>query len=294
MDKKISFKNDVFFKYLLIGDDEGSIYIRHTIIEALLGFRPKFTRVLNAELLPDYLDGKKVILDVLMEDEHGNLFNMEMQVSGFTRVEQLRFQEYGLRLGGKQLETGEEYGNLRPLYQIIFMDAMPPNKPRLKYHFKMYNEDMDEEPPFSVNNRIYVFLPVINLIAKEKGVENLSAFESLCYVFKNDLDSAIMKLNERMVQILMEKQIEMRNNEQLWSWADAFERGRRSQISMMHESFDDGREEGRLTTLQTLLQAKYKECDAIWLSSLKQQQLDNIMKYIFVCDTLQELKDAIK
>lgn len=67
MDKKISFKNDVFFKYLLIGDDEGSIYIRHTIIEELLGFRPKFTRVLNAELLPDYLDGKKVILDVLMK-----------------------------------------------------------------------------------------------------------------------------------------------------------------------------------------------------------------------------------
>lgn len=83
MKNDISYKNDVFFKYCMAGDDEKSIFIRHSILEFILGFHIEKTTVLNPELLPDSVVEKKVILDILLKDEKGQFFNIEMQISGY-------------------------------------------------------------------------------------------------------------------------------------------------------------------------------------------------------------------
>ena len=49
----IPFHNDVFFKYMLIGEDAGSKLLRSRIIEEIYGLKVQRTQVLNPELLPE-------------------------------------------------------------------------------------------------------------------------------------------------------------------------------------------------------------------------------------------------
>ena len=71
----IPFHNDVFFKYMLIGEDAGSAMLRSRIIEEIYGLKVQKTQVLNPELLPEAFFGKRAVLDVVLEDETGHLYD---------------------------------------------------------------------------------------------------------------------------------------------------------------------------------------------------------------------------
>ena len=60
-DYPIPFHNDVFFKYMLIGDDAGSALLRSRIIEEIYGLKVHETKVLNPELLPEAFFGKRAV-----------------------------------------------------------------------------------------------------------------------------------------------------------------------------------------------------------------------------------------
>ena len=156
----IPFHNDVFFKYMLIGEDAGSAMLRSRIIEEIYGLKVQKTQVLNPELLPEAFFGKRAVLDVVLEDETGHLYDLEMQVSGYTKEEQLRFQQYGYRLAGRQLKQGTDYTKLKPFYQIIFMNYKPKDTGRMIRHYTVKDEDNREEPNGTLHRAI-VFLPMI-------------------------------------------------------------------------------------------------------------------------------------
>ena len=61
----VPFHNDVFFKYMLIGEDAGSELLRSRIIEEIYGLKVQTTKVLNPELLPEVFFGKRAVLDVV-------------------------------------------------------------------------------------------------------------------------------------------------------------------------------------------------------------------------------------
>ena len=87
-DYPIPFHNDVFFKYMLIGDDAGSALLRSRIIEEIYGLKVHETKVLNPELLPEAFFGKRAVLDVVLEDEAGHFYDLEMQVDVYKRQKQ--------------------------------------------------------------------------------------------------------------------------------------------------------------------------------------------------------------
>ena len=99
----IPFHNDVFFKYMLIGEDAGSAMLRSKIIEEIYGLKVQKTQVLNPELLPEAFFGKRAVLDVVLEDETGHLYDLEMQVyEGGTTA----FSAVWLPPGRKTVEAG--------------------------------------------------------------------------------------------------------------------------------------------------------------------------------------------
>ncbi|MCR0153913.1 Rpn family recombination-promoting nuclease/putative transposase, partial [[Clostridium] innocuum] len=75
----LDYCNDVFFKYALSREDEGSVYARNTIIERVTGIKVKESTVLNPNLDPGIIGKKRIILDVHVKDEKGRFFNLEMQ-----------------------------------------------------------------------------------------------------------------------------------------------------------------------------------------------------------------------
>ena len=58
---QLNYSNDLFFKYTLSREDEGSVYARNTIIERVTGIRVKESTVLNPNLDPGIIGKKRII-----------------------------------------------------------------------------------------------------------------------------------------------------------------------------------------------------------------------------------------
>ncbi|MCR0272764.1 PD-(D/E)XK nuclease family transposase [[Clostridium] innocuum] len=309
----IPFHNDVFFKYMLIGEDAGSAMLRSRIIEEIYGLKVQKTQVLNPELLPEAFFGKRAVLDVVLEDETGHLYDLEMQVSGYTKEEQLRFQQYGYRLAGRQLKQGNDYTKLKPFYQIIFMNYKPKDTGRMIRHYTVKDEDNREEPNGTLHRAI-VFLPMIRQRVKEVGgIENLTEFETFCYVLAYNPDDAILNMKRRMVNVAMKKYNEMREDGSLYSWAESVEFAQRAVQANLEEQtaeaeksglergfkqglqqgLQKGLDEGKRTLLQSLIVHKYGIEDE-WVESLSDQQMDDAVIQILDCDTYEALKERLK
>ena len=54
-------------------------------------------------------------------------------------------------------------------------------------------------------------------------MENLTEFETFCYVLAYNPDDAILNMKRRMVNVVMEKYNEMREDGSLFSWAESVE-----------------------------------------------------------------------
>ncbi|EFP62139.1 Rpn family recombination-promoting nuclease/putative transposase [[Clostridium] innocuum] len=316
----LNYRNDLFFKYTLSREDEGSIFARNTIIERVTGIRVKESTVMNPNLDPKTIGKKKIILDVHVKDENGQLFCIEMQTT-FTETEKKRFEFYGARALNDQLNSGEKYELLKPVHQIIFIDEYPWNNQNLMNHYQMRTERGEVENKKALIKRSYIHLPVINELVRKQGILKLNDFEQLClvlpsgYLFENNENDAILITKERLVKVFIptghqvEKYKEMQKNEKLWSTAMAIQMGEARYRNGLNDSYKEGlekglekgreegikegKEAGKRLILNQLIENIYHEDATTWLQSLTIEQLNSISRMILSCDTFDELKKYV-
>ena len=310
----LNYRNDLFFKYTLSREDEGSIFARNTIIERVTGIRVKESTVMNPNLDPKTIGKKKIILDVHVKDENGQLFCIEMQTT-FTETELKRFEFYGARALNDQLNSGEKYELLKPVHQIIFIDEYPWNNQNLMNHYQMRTEKGEVENKKALIKRSYIHLPVINELVRKQGILKLNDFEQLCFLFENNENDAILKTRERLVKVFIptghqvEKYKEMQKNEKLWSTAMAIQMGEARYRNGLNDSYKEGLEKGIeqgiekglkegekkiQLLLNQLIEKKYHEDATAWLQTLTAKQITAISDLLFTCETLEDLKQQIK
>ena len=316
----LNYRNDLFFKYTLSREDEGSIFARNTIIERVTGIRVKESTVMNPNLDPKTIGKKKIILDVHVKDENGQLFCIEMQTT-FSETELKRFEFYGARALNDQLNSGEKYELLKPVHQIIFIDEYPWNNQNLMNHYQMRTEKGEVENKKALIKRSYIHLPVINELVRKQGILKLNDFEQLClvlpsgYLFENNENDAILITKERLVKVFIptghqvEKYKEMQKNEKLWSTAMAIQMGEARYRNGLNDSYKEGlekglekgreegikegKEAGKRLILNQLIENIYHEDATTWLQSLTIEQLNSISRMILSCDTFDELKKYV-
>ena len=143
-----------------------------------------------------------------------------------------------------QLDSGERYYDLLPVYQIIFLDSYAEHTRKLIDAYQMRNEEGEVESKRSLMKRIYIYLPEINAIVKRKGFEKLNDFEQLCFLFKNNDEDGILKTEERLVKKVMEKYRKFHDAEDLWSIAMATQIQEQREKNAILDSFKDGVEQG--------------------------------------------------
>ena len=318
---EVNYCNDFFFKYALGSEDEDSTYIRNTIIERVTGIHPKESIVLNPNLDPTLLAQKQSILDIHVKDEQGHEYDFEMQTTFLQASEWKRFEYYGANMLSKQLVEGENYRQLQPIYQIIFVNACPQNEKRLINRYIMrdpYGEAESKEP---LLHRIYIQLPMIDEIAKEKGMEAMNDFEQVCYLFKNNANHAILKTKERLVRKLMEKHEKFKDDEGLWSLAMSRQMAEWREKNNLLDSYDEGKKKGleegtklgleqgtklglekgtqigttlgTVNLLATLIKQKFAIDAKEWLSTLNLSQLYELSNQLLTCNTWEELQHRI-
>ena len=291
MSNQLNYSNDLFFKYTLSREDEGSVYARNTIIQRATGIRVKESTVLNPN--PGIIGKKRIILDVHVKDEMNRHFNIEMQTTYKGIAEMMRFEFYGARALNNQLNSGKKYKDLKPVYQIIFIDEYAWNNRNLINHYQMRNEQGENESYYPLILRTYIHMPAINDIVKEKELQRLNDFEQLVYLFENNEKNDILKSKERLVKVFMDKYEEMQKDDELWSTAMAIQMGEARYRSGLEDSFEEGKKKGEELLLIKQLESKYHEDCSAWLQSLSNEQIEAVSSLILVCNSFQELKDQV-
>ena len=133
------------------------------------------------------------------------------------------------------------------------------------------------------------------------GIENLTEFETFCYVLAYNPDDAILNMKRRMVNVVMEKYNEMREDGSLFSWAESVEFAEQAVQANLEErtaeaeklGLEKGLEKGKRTMLKALLIQKYG-IDDDWVDTLSKQQLDDVVIQILDCATYDALKEKME
>ena len=296
---QLNYSNDLFFKYTLSREDEGSVYARNTIIERVTGIRVKESTVLNPNLDPG------IILDVHVKDEQNRHFNIEMQTTYKGLAEMMRFEFYGARALNNQLNSGKKYRDLKPVYQIIFIDEYAWNNRNLINQYQMRNEQGENESYYPLILRTFVHMPAINDIVKEKEMQRLNDFEQLVYLFENNEKNDILKSKERLVKVFMDKYEEMQKDDELWSTAMAIQMGEARYRNGLRDSFEEGKAAGKMEgkiegklegerqLLHRQMQIKFHEDCATWLQALTEEQMQIVSTLLLECDTFESLRKRL-
>ena len=205
----------------------------------------------------------------------------------------MRFEFYGARALNNQLDSSEKYKDLKPVYQIIFIEKCAWNNKNLINHYQMRNEQGEDESKHPLIRRTYIHLPVINEIAKKKAIQQMDDFEQLCFLFENNAKNDILESKERLVKVFMDKYEEMQKDDELWSTAMAIQMGEARYRYGLEDSFEEGKKEGEALLLIKQLKRKYHEDCTTWLQSLNDEQIEAVSSLILVCNSFQELKDQV-
>ena len=309
IDKIYDFKNDFMFKHSLGNDqDPGSFYLLKLFIEGILNISCKSITILNPDLVVENIEDKDMLLDIRVQTNTGDYVNIEMQYSAFSKNQYQRFQIYGASLLSRQEKEGDDYQkNINHVYQIIFIDDIDKANLKLYDRYESRNEEGKPEK-YNLLTRVYVQMPYINLIKKQKKLEEFSEIEKGIYIFENGITDDIIRLKEdnKVVEIMKEKIERFNQDEQLRDMAYKRSLNRWANERDKQDMYEKGKEEGieegikqgiieksKEKTKQLFNKYYPKEDDSI-LESLNSEQYDKIFEMILDNRGINEIKKFLK
>ena len=309
IDKIYDFKNDFMFKHSLGNDqDPDSFYLLKLFIEGILNISCKSITILNPDLVVENIEDKDMLLDIRVQTNNGDYVNIEMQYSAFSKNQYQRFQIYGASLLSRQEKERDDYQkNINHVYQIIFIDDIDKANLKLYDRYESRNEEGKLEK-YNLLTRVYVQMPYINLIKKQKKLEEFSEIEKGIYIFENGITDDIIRLKEdnKVVEIMKEKIERFNQDEQLRDMAYKRSLNRWANERDKQDMYEKGKEEGieegikqgiieksKEKTKQLFNKYYPKEDDSI-LENLNNEQYDKIFEMILDNQSINEIKELLK
>ena len=313
IDKIYDFKNDFMFKHSLGNDqDPDSFYLLKLFIEGILNISCKSITILNPDLVVENIEDKDMLLDIRVQTNTGDYVNIEM----FSKNQYQRFQIYGASLLSRQEKEGNDYQkNINHVYQIIFIDDIDKANLKLYDRYESRNEEGKLEK-YNLLTRVYVQMPYINLIKKQKKLEEFSEIEKGICIFENGITDDIIRLKEdnKVVEIMKEKIDRFNQDEQLRDmaykrslnrWAnerdkqDMYEKGKEEGIEEgikqgIEQGLEMGIEQGKYNLIKQLFSKYYPKEDDSILENLNNEQYDKIFEMILDNRSINEIKEFLK
>ncbi len=313
IDKIYDFKNDFMFKHSLGNDqDPDSFYLLKLFIEGILNISCKSITILNPDLVVENIEDKDMLLDIRVQTNTGDYVNIEMQYSAFSKNQYQRFQIYGASLLSRQEKEGDDYQkNINHVYQIIFIDDIDKANLKLYDRYESRNEEGKLEK-YNLLTRVYVQMPYINLIKKQKKLEEFSEIEKGIYIFENGITDDIIRLKEdnKVVEIMKEKIERFNQDEQLRDmaykrslnrWAnerdkqDMYEKGIAEGVKQgLEQGMKQGIIEKSKEKTKQLFNKYYPKEDDSILENLNNEQYDKIFEMILDNRSINEIKELLK
>ena len=206
-------------------------------------------------------------------------------------------------LSRQEKERDDYQKNINHVYQIIFIDDIDKANLKLYDRYESRNEEGKLEK-YNLLTRVYVQMPYINLIKKQKKLEEFSEIEKGIYIFENGITDDIIRLKEdnKVVEIMKEKIERFNQDEQLRDMAYKRSLNRWANERDKQDMYEKGKEEGikqgiieksKEKTKQLFNKYYPKEDDSI-LENLNNEQYDKIFEMILDNRSINEIKELLK
>ena len=196
--------------------------------------------------------------------------------------------------------------NINHVYQIIFIDDIDKANLKLYDCYESRNEEGKLEK-YNLLTRVYVQMPYINLIKKQKKLEEFSEIEKGIYIFENGITDDIIRIEDNKVVEIMKEKIERFNQDEqlrdmaykrsLNCWAnerdkqDMYEKGKEEGIE---EGIKQGIIEKSKEKTKQLFNKYYPKEDDSILENLNNEQYDKIFEMILDNRSINEIKGFLK
>ncbi|UPY81083.1 Rpn family recombination-promoting nuclease/putative transposase (plasmid) [Leptospira weilii] len=187
---------DWMFKVLFVKEPNLLISILNSVLFPGKEHQVQELTILNPELPGSYPNDKRSYLDIRAKDQAGNIFHVEVQIlhqSSFVK----RSLYYLSGLIRDQLQAGDVYSDLKPVYQINIVDfELIPTK---NFHSKFKFRE-ESNPEITLTDELEIHFLELPKFHKENVIELNTDLESWLYVFKYTA-----KLKEEEMKILVDK-----------------------------------------------------------------------------------------
>ena len=198
-EKKLDYKDDLFFKFYCGKAGDESLDFRRFLIENITHLNTDGIRIGNSEPVVLTSSDKKIIMDTfIIHDDY--FLDMEMQNSTLNIYQSKRFQYYLCKnIVLQMMDKQKDYQKIKEFHLILFMNR--------EYKDKMIDyASLRYEHGDLISNCIVhihiVNLKNINRIAKER---KLSEFEAVIYLMANNtLEGIDYEEKEGMVSYMKE------------------------------------------------------------------------------------------
>jgi predicted transposase/invertase (TIGR01784 family) len=171
--------SDFVFKTLFTLDDEDSREACRLLLSACIRRPVASLSVRNNEILPEYLTGKTVRLDVHLTFNDGEKADLEMQMKRSGDNIKVRATLYAAKLLAGQARRGQDYTKIKRVYQIFFLNfILFPGSDKIPRRYAMREEDEHDELS-GVATTIFYELPKLEKLVQvyldgKLGLEVLS------------------------------------------------------------------------------------------------------------------------
>ena len=210
--KLLDLKSDIVFKTFFANSSKEASYCRKRLLSAVLNRKVVKARVLNPEIVPEFVSGKAPRLDIHCTIDDGAEIDVEIQGRKYDDDQKKRSVYYAAKLMAGALKEGKKYMSVPEVHQIMFANFKMTDDKRL-HHIYMFKESKDNsvlEQNFQIH---FIELPKIREILK-KPLKSLSELEFWSILilagadrqvqavlrkfpgFQEDLDMAKVNLNK--------------------------------------------------------------------------------------------------
>ena len=187
-------KNDIAFRKIFGNETKTGILI--SFLNAVLKLEGNnqivWVEILNLYQLPRMAGSKTTILDVRAKDQNGNFYIVEMQVTDRAGLDK-RIVYYGAKSYAAQLDSGENYYQLKPVIFIGILDFEYMRNPHYLSRHLILDADTHEH---KLKDLEFTFIELPKFNKSEAELENLT--EKWIYFIKNagDLDLIPASVND--------------------------------------------------------------------------------------------------
>ena len=230
-------KNDLVFKKIF--GDEKNKDLLISLLNSILKEEVKDVTLVNTELMPEYYNSKKGILDVRAITDKGVQIDIEIQVLRITHMPE-RSLFYWSRMYIEQIASGEDYSKLNKAIAINILDYNCIGN--TKYHNSFHV--MEDEEHFLLTDVLEIHFVELN---KERDEYNNSKLAQWIEFLKADSEEVLKKMAETNSDIKKAFDILMTMSQDKETRALYLSRemALRDELSRIAEGRAAGKEEGR-------------------------------------------------